>query len=53
MFEKAGRLFGPTFAGVTCVRAKKEQFPAIARRKRVERAVASPDMAPQTARVEG
>src|SRR5690606_14559899 len=53
VFEKAGRLFGPTFAGVTCVKAKKEQFPAVARRKRVERAVASPDMAPQTARVEG
>lgn len=50
VFEKAGRLFGPTFAGVTCVKAKKEQFPAVARRKRAEKALASPELAPQTAR---
>jgi len=48
-FERSGRLFGSTFAGVTCVRAKKELFPAIARRQRAERYVRVPEMAPQTA----
>ena len=50
-FERAGRLFGPTFAGVMCVRARKEQFPAVARRKRAEKMATAPEMAPQTARV--
>lgn len=50
-FERAGRLFGPTFAGVMCVKARKEQFPAVARRKRVEKTASAPEMAPQTARV--
>ncbi|SDG13148.1 Methyltransferase domain-containing protein [Pelagibacterium luteolum] len=51
MFEKGGRVFGPTLAGVMCVRAKKEQFPAIARRRRVEKTHASPELSPQTARL--
>src|SRR5690606_21889918 len=50
-FERAGRLFGPSFAGVMCVRARKEQFPAVARRKRAEKMATAPEMAPQTARV--
>lgn len=48
-FERAGRLFGPTFAGVMCVRARKELFPAVPRRKRAERLVRVPAMAPQAA----
>ncbi|WP_158541622.1 methyltransferase domain-containing protein [Pelagibacterium lacus] len=51
LFERAGRLFGPTLAGVMCVRARKEQFPAVARRRRVERVLASPELNPQTARL--
>jgi SAM-dependent methyltransferase len=49
VFERGGRLFGPALAGVTCVRAKKELFPAIARRQRSERYVRVPELAPQTA----
>lgn len=49
VFERMGRLLGPTLAGVTCVRAKKELFPAIARRKRAERLVRVPSMRPQAA----
>ena len=48
-FEVAGRLFGPAFAGVTCVRARKELFPAVARRQRKERYVRVPALAPQAA----
>lgn len=48
-FERAGRLFGPMLAGVTIVRARKEAFPAIPRRKRTERYVRLPDFAAQTA----
>ncbi|HWJ88470.1 MAG TPA: methyltransferase domain-containing protein [Pelagibacterium sp.] len=50
-FERIGRVFGPTFAGAMCVKAKKEQFPAVVRRKRVEKALASPELSPQTARL--
>lgn len=50
LFERFGRLFGSTVAGVTVVRAKKEQFPAIARRQRAERLVRVPDFNPQAAR---
>jgi SAM-dependent methyltransferase len=46
-FERAGRLFGPTLAGVTIVRARKEAFPAVPRRKRIERFVRIPELAPQ------
>ncbi len=49
LFERGGRLFGSTLAGALCVQAKKEQFPAIARRKRSERLVRLPGFAPQTA----
>ena len=53
MFEKGGRVLGPTLAGVMCVKAKKEQFPAIARRKRAHKSQAVPELSPQTARVRG
>lgn len=49
VFERGGRLLGSTLAGVTCVRATKEQFPAIARRKRAERVVRLPALSPQVA----
>lgn len=48
-FERAGRLFGPTFAGVLCVMARKEQFPAVPRRRRAERYVRVPALSPQAA----
>lgn len=48
LFERGGRLLGSTLAGVMCVRARKELFPAIARRKKVERFVRVPDLQPQT-----
>ena len=50
-FEKAGRILGPTLAGAMCVRARKEQYPAVARRKRAEKALMSPELNPQTARM--
>lgn len=53
LFEKFGRLFGPALAGVTCVLARKEQYPAVARRKRAEKSLLSPDLNPQTARLPG
>lgn len=52
LLERTGRLFGPTLSSVMCVRAKKEQFPAIARRKPAERYQGEPGLAPQTARLE-
>ncbi|MEQ1768737.1 MAG: methyltransferase domain-containing protein [Devosia sp.] len=48
-FERALRLFGPAFAGVIVVSAKKELFPAVPRRRRLERLVRVPSMAAQTA----
>ena len=48
-FERAGRLFGPAFAGVTCVKARKELFPAVPRRQRKERYVRVPVLAPAAA----
>ncbi len=48
-FERFGRLFGPTFAGVIVVSARKELFPAVPRRKKLERYVRIPNLAPQTA----
>ena len=48
-FERAGRLFGPAFAGVTCVKARKELFPAVPRRQRKERYVRLPALAPAAA----
>lgn len=49
LFERTGRLLGPTLAGVICVHAKKQMVPAITRRKRAERYVRVPNLAPQTA----
>jgi SAM-dependent methyltransferase len=51
LFERGGRLLGSALAGVIVTVAKKEQFPAIARRRRAERLVRVPDLAPQTAMV--
>ena len=48
-FERFGRLFGPMFAGVIIVSARKELFPAVPRRKRQERYVRMPSLAAQTA----
>ena len=48
-FERFLRLFGPAFAGVIVVSAKKELFPAVPRRKKLERYVRVPGLAPQTA----
>lgn len=51
-FERTGRLLGPALAGVTCVRARKELFPAVPRRQRQERYVRVPALAPATAAME-
>jgi SAM-dependent methyltransferase len=48
-FEMFGRLLGPLGAGVIVVVAHKELFPAVPRRKRAERYVRVPGMAPQAA----
>src|SRR3569833_3450928 len=48
-FERFLRLFGPAFAGVIVVSAKKELFPAVPRRKKLERYVRVPSLAPQAA----
>lgn len=48
-FERAGRVLGPALAGVLCVVARKELFPAVPRRKKAERYVRVPALAPQTA----
>lgn len=50
LFERAGRLFGPAMSGVICVRARKEAFPAIPRRRRADRYIRVPDLSPATAR---
>jgi SAM-dependent methyltransferase len=50
LFERVGRLFGPAMSGVICVRARKQAFPAIPRRKRAERFVRVPGMSAATAR---
>lgn len=51
-FERFLRLFGPAFAGVIVVSAKKELFPAVPRRRRLERYVRVPSLAPQAATME-
>ncbi|MDB5561325.1 methyltransferase domain-containing protein [Ramlibacter sp.] len=48
-FERTGRIFGPALAGISCVQARKELFPAIARRKKTERYVRVPALSAQTA----
>ncbi|WP_323013359.1 class I SAM-dependent methyltransferase [Devosia sp.] len=50
LFERGGRLFGPAMSGVICVRARKEAFPAVPRRKRAERYVRLPNLSTATAR---
>ncbi|SFZ85745.1 Methyltransferase domain-containing protein [Devosia enhydra] len=47
--ERIGRPLGPFGAGIMCVLARKELFPAVPRRKRLERFVRVPAMAPQAA----
>jgi len=49
LFERGGRVLGSTLAGVMVTIARKEQFPAIARRKRAERLVRLPEMSAATA----
>jgi SAM-dependent methyltransferase len=49
-FEGIGRLFGPAMSGVICVRARKEAFPAVPRRKKEERFVRVPGLSAATAR---
>jgi len=49
LFERGGRLLGSTLAGAMVVQAKKELFPAIARRQRAERLVRLPALSPQAA----
>ena len=48
-FERVGRFLGPMFSGVIVVRARKEAFPAIPRRRREERFVRLPSLAPAAA----
>ncbi|MBU1304162.1 MAG: class I SAM-dependent methyltransferase [Alphaproteobacteria bacterium] len=50
IFETLGRLLGPAMSGVICVRARKEAFPAVPRRRREERFVRVPGMSAATAR---
>ncbi|MCB9992313.1 MAG: methyltransferase domain-containing protein [Hyphomicrobiaceae bacterium] len=47
--ERSGRIFGPALSGVIVAKAKKQLFPAIARRQRAERYVRVPVLAPQPA----
>lgn len=49
LFERIGRTVLPMFSGVMVVSAKKALFPAVPRRKRLERYVRVPSLAPQTA----
>ncbi|HQZ14167.1 MAG TPA: class I SAM-dependent methyltransferase [Devosia sp.] len=49
LFERTGRLFGPALAGVLCVVARKELFPAVPRRRKAERYVRVPALSPQAA----
>jgi SAM-dependent methyltransferase len=48
-FERFGRFFGPAFAGLLVVRARKELFPAVPRRRKAERYIRIPAMATATA----
>lgn len=49
LFERVGRVLFPMFSGVMVVSAKKALFPAVPRRKRMERYVRVPSLAPQAA----
>ncbi|MBI4923766.1 MAG: methyltransferase domain-containing protein [Devosia nanyangense] len=48
-FERFFRLFGTLFAGVIVVSARKELFPAVPRRRKLERYVRVPSLSAQTA----
>ncbi len=48
-FERAGRIFGSALAGIIVLKARKNLFPAVPRRKRAERFVRVPSLTPQTA----
>jgi SAM-dependent methyltransferase len=50
LFERAGRLLWPAMSGVFCVRARKQAFPAVPRRKREARFVRVPGLSAATAR---
>lgn len=52
VLERVGRAVGGPFAGMLLVCARKELFPAIARRKSVREFLPRPELAPQTAREE-
>ncbi|MEX1179262.1 MAG: methyltransferase domain-containing protein [Cucumibacter sp.] len=43
-FEVGGRFFGSALAGIMAVRARRENYPAVARRARASRLVALPEM---------
>lgn len=49
LFERIGRLLMPMFSGVIVVSARKALFPAVPRRKKTERYVRVPALAPQAA----
>jgi len=49
IFEGIGRFAGPAFAGALVVRARKEMFPAVPRKRRVRQLVKMPDFSPQPA----
>jgi SAM-dependent methyltransferase len=49
LFEQIGRILLPMFSGVMVVAARKELFPAVPRRKKTERYVRVPALAPQAA----
>ncbi len=51
IFAKILPLFGASFAGAMCVRAKKQLYPAIAKRQKSRRLVRSPILKPQTAKI--
>ncbi|MCF6344099.1 MAG: methyltransferase domain-containing protein [Devosiaceae bacterium] len=51
IFENVAPIFGASFAGAMCVKAKKKLFPAIARRQRAKRLIKMPVLKPQTARI--
>lgn len=49
IFEGLGRFAGPAFAGALVVRARKEMFPAVTRKRRVRQVVKMPGFVPQPA----
>lgn len=49
LFERVGRVIMPMFSGVMVVSARKALFPAVPRRKKMERFVRVPALSPQAA----